>query len=387
VRIGELTGIAAALGSALLLAGCGTNTTPKANAEAASNPLEIRPHAELLKQVEVGRPSWEAVSTKLRVAGRVEADERRLARVSAPVTGRIVEVKVFEGEHVREGQILATVYSTELSSAQSAYLKALTEQLESERSVERARQLLAADVIGSAELQRRQAALQQAQADVAAAREQLRVLGLDEAAITELQRTRAVHSTTHILSSIDGTVLERKATVGQVVAAVEPVFVIADLSRVWLVANVPEQSAGDLRVGKSVEAEVPALHGRKLTGQLSFISSTVDADTRTVETRMDMPNPERLLKPAMLTNMTLVGGSEQRLVLPSSAVVREGNRDHVFVQTAPGTFMLRPVTLDAEIDELRVVQDGLSETEQIVLNGAFHLNNERKRLLLGGDES
>jgi membrane fusion protein, heavy metal efflux system len=377
---------AAATVTALLLSGCGTKTTPKAEASAISNPLEITPAADLRKQIRIGQPQSEPVSSTLRVAGRVEADGTRMARVSAPVTGRILELKVIEGQHVSKGEVLARIYSTELSSAQSDFLKSHSERQVAERAVGRARQLLDAGVIGSAELQRREAELQQAAADLSAARERLRVLGMQDEGITTLQTGRSLSSITDIVSSIDGIMLERKATIGQIVQAVEPVFVIADLSHVWLVADVPEQSAGNIKVGKLVQAEIPALPGQKITGTLSFVSSMVNPETRTVTTRMNLPNPSRLFKPAMLTTMTLIDGSEQRLVVPASAVVREGNSDCVFVQTAPNTYLLRPVTLGDDLGEKRVLLEGLRGGEKIVTEGAFHLNNERKRLAVGGEE-
>jgi cobalt-zinc-cadmium efflux system membrane fusion protein len=191
---------------------------------------------------------------------------------------------------------------------------------------------------------------------------------------------------THIVASIDGIVLDRSATVGQVVQAVEPVFWIADLSNVWLVADVPEQSAGLIRPGKVVEAEIPALPGHKINGKLSFVSATVDPETRTVRTRMNLPNPERLYKPSMLTTMTLVDNTERKLVVPSTAVVREGNGDYVFIKTRGDTFLLRPVKLGEEIGDVRVLLGGVRETEEIVIDGAFHLNNERKRLELESEE-
>ncbi len=309
-----------------------------------------------------------------------------MARVSAPVTGRILELKVIEGQHVSKGEVLARIYSTELSSTQSDFLKAHSERQVAERAVGRAKQLLDAGVIGSAELQRREAELQQAAADLSAARERLRVLGMQDDGITTLQNSRALSSITDIVSSIDGIMLERKATIGQIVQAVEPVFVIADLSHVWLVADVPEQSAGNIEVGKLVRAEIPALPGHKITGKLSFVSAMVNPETRTVTTRMNLPNPTRVFKPAMLTTMTLIDGSEQRLVVPASAVVREGNEDCVFVQTAPNTYLLWPVNLGEDLGDKRVLLEGLRGNEKIVTEGAFHLNNERKRLALGGEE-
>lgn len=348
----------------------------------AKNPLEIRTTADLRKRIEVGEPRMNAVATELRVAGRIEADETRLARVSAPVTGRIVDLEAVEGQQVRKGQVLAKIYSTELSAAQTEFLKAHTALQASERAVARAKQLLDADVIGKAELQKREAELQQASADLAAAREQLAVLGFSPEEIAKLAKTRTIHSSSSILSSIDGIVLERNATIGQVVQAVQTVFTISDLSNVWLVADVPEQSAGALRVGKAVEAEIPALPGEKIAGKLSFVSAIVNPDTRTVRARMNLPNPNHRYKPAMLTTMTLTDGAEQRTVIPTTAVVRENNADHVFIETAPNTFLLRRVELGDDAGDMRVVLQGVTRADKIVTNGAFHLNNERKRKAL-----
>jgi cobalt-zinc-cadmium efflux system membrane fusion protein len=101
---------------------------------------------------------------------------------------------------------------------------------------------------------------------------------------------------------------------------------------------------------------------------------------------MTLDNPQRLFKPAMLTTMTLVDGAERKLVLPTTAVVREGNDDCVFVKTGPNTFTLRTLKLAEDTGEKRVVMEGLQPNEEVVLEGAFHLNNERKRQALGGSE-
>jgi cobalt-zinc-cadmium efflux system membrane fusion protein len=367
-----------------VLTGCHAQASrqEKAAESAQRDPLGIAVTPELDAQIRVGEPQWQAVSSTLNVAGRVEADETRMARVSAPVTGRIVELTVIEGEIVKRGQTLATIHSTDLSAAQSAFLKAYTQQQLAQRAVGRARQLLDAGVIGEAEVQRREAELQQASAELSSSRDQLTVLGMSSEALQKLESTRIVNSVAYIVSSIDGRVLERKATIGQVVEAAETVFVIADLSNVWLVADVPEQSARALGVGKRVQAEIPALPGETIAGIVSFVSAVVNPETRTVRARMDLPNPNRRYKPAMLANITMLDGAERKRVIPENAVVREGNEDNVFLQLAPGKFVLHHVTLGGEVRAGRVLEDGLREGDKIVLDGAYHLNNERKRLAL-----
>lgn len=368
---------------AALVTGCGeqkpstTPTTPPAR-----DPLAVQTPPGLLERLTLGRVAEAEVRSIIQVAGRVEADETRVARVGSPVTGRIVELEVLEGQTVKRGQVLATLTSTELSAAQLAYLKARSQQVLAESSAARARQLYQADVIGQAELQRRESELLQANAELSGARDQLKVLGMPALAIERLGSTRQVDSSAQVVSSIAGTVLDRTVTAGQVVQPADKVYVVADLSSVWLVADVPEQSAGHLAVGKRVRAEIPALPGRPIEGALSFVSATVNPDTRTVRVRMDVPNPSGEYKPAMLATMLLEGPPALRVVVPSAAIVREDNRDHVFVQTAPDAFVLRRVSLGGEQAGGRVVNEGLRVGEPIVVDGAFHLNNERKRLAL-----
>jgi len=246
--------------------------------------------------------------------------------------------------------------------------------------------LLKADVIGSAELQRREAELAQASAELDVARDQLTLLGMSKKAIEALKETRNINSVSRVVASMDGTVLDRKITIGQIVQPVDTVFEIADLSHLWLVAHVPEQNAGNLSVGQEVEAEVAALPGRTIRGRLSFVSATVNSETRTVRARMDLPNPERKLKPAMLATMVLKYQAEKQQVVPAAAVVREGNSECVFVQRDADTFVLRQVTLDGEFGGSRVLVDGVRPSEKIVVEGAFHLNNERRRRTLRGDD-
>ncbi len=370
--------------AATVAAGCGASE-PVREAPPARDPMAIEITPDLQRRIKVGRPERRALASPIHVVGRVEADGTRLARISAPVTGRIVELHVIEGQAVRRGQVLATVYSTELAAAESAYLKALSEQAVATRAVDRAKQLLAAGVIGEAELQRREADLEQVRADVSAASEQLRVLGLDGASVEQLADSRVIKSLANVVSTIDGVVLDRAATVGQVVEAVEPVFEIADLSRVWLVADVPEQHAGALRVGQAITADIPALPGHQVEGQLTFVSAIVDRETRTIATRLELANPEGLYKPAMLATLTLRNVVGEHLVVPATAIVRDENASHVFVRQGDNRFRLRPVLLGADSDGLFAIVDGVSDDEEIVLDGAFHLNNERRALAVGAE--
>lgn len=373
--------------AAVIFSGCGgpVKTTQASTTPPQRNPLEIVAGPELMQQIKVGKAPQADVTGSMQLAGRIEADETRMARVSSPATGRIVDLEVAEGQMVKRGDVLAKIHSAELSVAQSAFLKATTQKQLAQKAVARAKQLLDAGVIGEAELQRRDGELQQATAELDSARDQLTVLGMGAPEIQHLESSRVVNAVTPIVSSIDGRVLERKVTIGQVVEAAETVFVVADLSNVWLVADVPEQNAAALHPGKVVLAEIPAVPGKQITGHLNFVSAIVSPETRTIRARMDLRNPDLRYKPSMLATMTLLDGAEHRRVVPSTAVVREENQDNVLVASGPNKFTLRPVTLGMEFRGVRVLESGLTDNEQIVLDGAFHLNNERKRRAISGE--
>lgn len=368
------------------MAGCKKASKADSAAKAVRNPLEVQVPTELMQSIRVGKAQWQEVTTQQKVAARLETDAKRVARIGSPVDGRITRVLVFEGQHVKQGQVLAMLHSNALSDTQFAFVKAFSEERLAEQSAERARQLVQSDVIGKAELQKREAEVLQSSTEVAALRAQLRGLGMSEAAIQRLETTRKLNSEYPIIASISGTVIERKVTIGQVVQPADPAFLVADLSNLWFVAEIPEEQAGGLTVGKTVIATIPALPGEKVTGKLSFVSPVVNPETRTVQARMDLENPHGLFKPDMLASMTFESAPEKGLIVPSTAVVREDNKDHVFVQTSSNTYALRAVELGDEVNDQRVVVKGLTGSETVVLDGAFHLNNKRKQDQLKGAE-
>lgn len=364
-----------------LLAAC--SRTPVEPPAPPADAMFLAATPDLQAAVEVGPiPSLEVREVQ-RVPGRIEVDETHMVRIGAPVAGRITDLKIKVGDLVRRGQVLATLHSTDLSAAQLAFLKARSQHLLAERAVARAQQLLQADVIGAAEAQRREAELAQSLAELNAAHGELRVLGVAEGAIDRLAKTGTITSTAYIVATVAGTVIERKVTEGQVVQPADAVALVADLSRVWVVADIPEQSAGAIKAGEAVVVEIPALPERRIEGELTFVSPTVNPETRTVRARLDLANTERLYKPAMLASVIIKGKRERRLAVPSDAVVRDDNRDFVFAPAAGG-FRLQPVTLGTEYEGYRVIASGVRAGETVVLRGAFHLNNERKRRELEG---
>ncbi|ADJ27118.1 efflux RND transporter periplasmic adaptor subunit [Nitrosococcus watsonii] len=333
----------------------------------------------LAQQIKVRPVGHGRVRDTLRLPGRVQLDEQRLARIGASVTGRITALYAILGQEVQRGDILAELNSTELGAAQAAYLKAASQVSLRKLAVSRAQRLLAGDVIGSAELQEREGELVAAQVEMQAGADQLRVLGMTDGDIKQLTRNRQIDSHSHITATLNGVVIGRRISLGQVVQPSDTLYTIADLSHVWLVAEIPENQAYLVREGQEAEVEIPALPGPSARGQLIYVADVVDPNTRTVTVRMDVPNPQRQIRPNMLASIVIHTRATPELVVPAQAIVRQGREDFVFVQNDPRHFTLRPVKLGPNGGEFRGVVSGLTVGEPIVVEGAFHLNNERLR--------
>lgn len=369
--------------TAAILAGCNKEDS-KAVARQAADPALVAPAPELLAQLKLASVSSAPVAETVRVAGRIDFDEQRLARIGATVTGRVTDIDALLGQEVKKGEVLARLNSSELSEQQLAYLKARAQLELNRRNAERAKALFDADVIGAAELQRRQSELQISQAETRAAADQLALLGVSAAAISRLGSEGAVNSVVPVVSTLNGVVVERKLAQGQVVQPADALFVVADLSRLWAVAQVPEQQVSQVRTGQTVNIEVPALGNEKLVGKLIYVGQTINPETRTVLVRTELDNRDGRLKPAMLASMLIEARPVERMVVPASAVVRENDQDHVFVAEEEGVFRLVSVRLGAELSGQRVVLSGLKGQERVVVDGAFHLNNERNRKEMEG---
>lgn len=363
------------------LTGCSGKSTP-ATPETKSqvDPNLVTISKELQSTIKVGAVGQRTLVDTLRIPGRIQVDEQFESRAGAPVTGRISSIAVKLGDTVKAGQTLASIKSTELAQYQLSYIKASQQMLLQSKAVERAKQLLEADVISMAELQRRESELSGAIAELNAARDQLLVLGMSAGDIGKLGIKNSGLSISNIHSKISGTVIERKARLGQVVAPAEELFVVADLSRVWAVAEIPEQQISHVSKGQSINIEVPALAHTQITGTLAFVGDTVNPETRTITARANLSNPQKALKPDMLISMLLSASPESVTAVPATAVVRENNADFVFVQMPTAQqFRLMPVTLGRSFEGHIEVKDGLTQGDVIVLDGAFHVNNERKR--------
>lgn len=368
----------------LIISGCGDKVEQDlpekhvVKAESAdSHTIFLSP--ELRQRVKTGKPFFADISEKLHVPGQIKVNEMRLVQVGASFSGRIIEVYAHLGDNVAVGARLARITSPELVQAQLAYLRANSLAVLAERAAMRARQLFAEDVISAAELQRRESESKVASAELSAAKDHLFLLGVSNQAIRDLTRRGQILPSVEITAPRSGTVIARNIALGQVVQPSDQLFTLADLSELWVEGDVPEYAAHFVEQGQHVEVRVPALGDASFDGTIIFVSDIVNPLTRTVTVRTEVDNPERRLKPDMLATVHIDEYARERLVIPEGAVVREHNEDHVFVAQEGGGFTLTQVKLDKRINRVRPVIEGLTPDQLIIVDGAFHLNNERKR--------
>jgi len=320
----------------------------------------------------------------LRASGRIDFNELHLSRIGANVTGRVSEIYANLGQQVKQGEVLAKITSTELTQSQLIYLKAKSANQLAEQAANRATILYKEDVIALAELQRRESESSSAKAEYRAANDQLRVQGMDQASIDRLAKTGLIESINHVVTSIAGEIVERKINKGQVVQPADALFSVADLNTLWAISEVPESNSYLIHKGQKASLIIPSLRNQEVDGVVAHVSSTVNTQTRTVVVRMELPNKNGQMKPGMLATMLIESQPMEKLVVPVNAVFREDNQDHVFIRQDDNRYRMIPVKLGAEGRGYRPVISGLDDGQEIAIDGAYHLNTERKRQLSGG---
>ena len=339
---------------------------------------------DLRKMMADGKVNIAPFVEELRASGRIDFNELFLSRIGANVTGRVSEILAVPGQTVKQGDVLAKITSTELTQSQLAYLKAKSASGLADQAANRAKILYKEDVIALAELQKREAESSSAKAEFRAANDQLRVQGMTQESIDRLGKSGVIESINNVIATIPGEIVERKINKGQVVQPSDALFTVADLSTLWAISEVPESNSYLIRKGQKASLKIPALRNQEIEGTVAHVDSIVNPQTRTVVVRMELENKDGQIKPGMLASMLIESQPMEKLVVPVGAVVREDNHDHVFVRLDDDLYRMVPVKLGPEGRGYRPVISGLKEGQEIAVEGAYHLNTERKRQLNGG---
>lgn len=323
--------------------------------------------------------------------GKIAVDEDRSTPVFSPYAGRVTKLLARPGDRVTQGQSLFVIEAADNVQAQNDFITAATgfnkakSQLDlAQLQDKRARDLYEGKAAPLKDYQTAQAALISAQNDMRssetaleAARNRLRILGLSDEAITTFQEKGRINPETTIFSPIAGTVVQRKIGPGQYVnaGASDPVFVIGDLSTVWLTAFVRETEAPDVEVGQEIAFSVLAFPGRVLTARINYVSAAIDPTTRRLMVRATVDNPGGALKPEMFANVTIYSAGDRPAVgVPKQALIYEGDQVRVWVARDDKSIELRQIKVGLANGDLVEVKGNLSPGEKIVTRGSLFID-------------
>ena len=325
--------------------------------------------------------------------GQIAYNEDTSTAVLTPFPGRVTRLIAKIGDNVNRGDPLFEIDSPEVVQPQNDFIAAFSamnkarSQLDLARIVEkRLKDLYEGKAAALKEYQQAQGQLVGAQNDMRsaemsleAARARLRIVGFTDAEVAALKEKGTVRRATPIPAPIDGTVIARKVGPGQYVRndTGEALYVIADLSTMWLKAQVPEKEISSIRVGQDVEVKVSALPDRVLRARVTAINAATDATTRRVIVRSEIPNPEGALKSEMFASFKIAtGDDEPSPSVPVQAVIREGDHAVVWVEEEPMVFRRRKVTLGIEQEGRMQIREGLKAGELVAGRGAIFVDNE-----------
>ena len=326
--------------------------------------------------------------------GQIAFNEDASTVVLTPFSGRVIRVIGKLGDDVKRGDPLFEIDSSEVVQAQTDLIAAFqglqkgrSQLALAKRVLDRLTNLLTGNAVSQREFDQAQndyaAAefdLRTAEGTLTSARNRLRVIiGRDQAEVDRVERERVVNPLITINAEIDGTIIGRKIGPGQYVRsdAGEALYAIADLSTMWLKANVPEFDSPFIRVGQEIEVRVAALPGRVFKARINAVGASSDAATRRVMVRSELPNPDRALKSEMFASFKIsIGNGERTLAVPVEAVIWVGDVAVVWVEREPLIFERRKVKVGLEQDGRLQINDGLEAGELVVGRGAIYVQNE-----------
>jgi len=335
-----------------------------------ASPQDAPPEAEGPRRVQLSRQEQQlaglatepvalrTLTKVLHAVGRLDYDERRIAFVPARIAGRLEKLYVnFTGTTVKQGQVLALIYSPDLVASLQEYLLAQETYAKVQGS-------------GIAEVATSAASL------VEASKQRLLLWGVTGEQLVQLKANGGPTLHMPISSPISGTVIEKMAFEGKYVMEGEALYKVADLSQMWALVEVYEPDLPWVKLGQRVEIAPVGLAGKVTSGTIRFVDPAVNPETRTIKLRADLLNPNGTFKPGMFVNVTLKAALDTTLAVPRSAVLDTGLRQLVYVDTGGGRYEGREVTLGPEAEGYYPVLKGLGAGEKVVVAGNFLLDSQ-----------
>ena len=358
---------------ALLFLACGGE---KKETPAAS---ETQTKANALQGVHTETVSVTTFQKTIDTTGTVAFNQNKSTQVLSPISGPVSRIMVNVGSRVSRGEALALVASPDFAAAVSALRKAEATARNARHIADLDAQLFKNDAIARRDYEQAQTDAVNAEADRDAAVQELQSLGVDAATINEVRENHPVQNLGGVIRSpLTGTVVEKLISPGQLLQSTTPCFTVADISDVWVYANVFEADLASVHLGDT--ADIATGSGQTLTGRVDNIASVVDPNTRAVAVRIDVANPGEVLKRDFYVHVQLHSRTPvQGMLVPVSAVLRDDqNLPFVFVTKPDGTFERRRVDLGTRLGDRQEIRSGLNAGDSIVVEGALFLQNEER---------
>lgn len=369
-----LVGIIAASG-----AGCGSKADADAviaRADSGTRDSSLVLPADQRERIGVVAIAPASFHRVVQTTGTVAYDGDQSTQILSPMSGPVTRILVQPGVHVHRGQALAYVSSPDFAAAVADFRKARATAVNAQRVADLDVQLFKNDAIARRDLEQAQTDAISAAADRDAALQQLQALGVDDSTLKTLEAGQATDAVRGVIRSpIEGTLVERAITPGQLLeAGATPCFTVADMSAMWVMANVFESDLASVHVGDAATVTTNA-SANAVTGRVDNVAAFVDPSTKATAVRIVVPNRGGLLKKDMYVNVGIRSRTESKgLLIPVSAVLRdEDNRPFVFIQDSAGRYERRSVKLGSRMDERYEISDGLSAGDRVISRGGLFL--------------
>jgi cobalt-zinc-cadmium efflux system membrane fusion protein len=346
--------------------------------------VKLSPEALKNAGIKTAPAKTQALADTLTVTATVSHNQDRLFHVTPRITGRVVDVGVTVGSDVKAGTVLAVLDSTELGQAKAEYLKTQTLLELARTNYEREKSLFDQKITAKKEVLAAEAEYRKTEAEARNLHERLRLYGLSDQAINDLNNSPSRYT---LISPGSGIVLEREMSKGEVIESGKKVFAISDLSTVWVLLNIYGKDLARVQKGSAVKIQTESYPGESFEGKVTYIGDVMDPQSRTVPLRVEVPNPKARLKPGMFASAEVVTGMSRHAILISAPAVQKiEGKPAVFVQQPDGSFAKRDVELGREFGGQLEVKSGLGEGERVVVEGSFTLKSELLKEKLAGHE-
>lgn len=376
----------------LFLLGCSKSSEPDKDKEAEHHDdpgiLKVDTEAQQKAGLKFATVTESEIRNLLHVNGKVVPDESQVVHIRPLASGRVEKLFVAPGSSVKAGQPLVTFDYVELGELESAYRKAQAEVEVRKQALNRAENLTKIGALAPSEYERRKADHENALADLAEIERKLARYGLRSADLKTLGQSGHSQLTQSILRSpTDGVLIKYEAAEGELVDPQLELFTIADLSSVWVEANVHETDLSLVEVRQEAEIKTDAYAGKIFSGKITKIGDMLDVATRTVRVRCEVPNHDRRLKLEMFVNVTLpTSKTRNALLVPTIAVQEIDHRPVLFVKQGEDHFEKRNIEIGQKTESGVEVVSGLKRGEVVVAEGSFSLKSEFLKAELGSDE-